>query len=89
MTDLASLDGAHLKAMLQAGVSWLETNGAANKIEKWFFFTPWKDIVNVGGDGYMGTILFPPQEAWGPRSTASANCTGRGRSSTWRRRRSK
>ena len=29
MTDLASLDGAHLKAMLQAGVSWLETNVAA------------------------------------------------------------
>ena len=56
---------------LIAVLDWLEANAAANKIEKWFFFTTWKDIVNVGGDGYMGIIFFD-----GPNQGASLNCLG-------------
>ena len=39
-------------------LDWLEANADANYIEKWFFYRTWKDIVNVGGDGYMGIIFF-------------------------------
>ncbi len=55
-------------------LDWLEDldGGSANKIEKWFFFTPWKDIENVGGDGYMGIIYFN-----GPDENASLNCLGK------------
>lgn len=52
-------------------LDWLEINAAANKIEKWFFFTSWRDIVNVQSDGYMGIIFFD-----GPQSGASLNCLG-------------
>ena len=54
-------------------LDWLEDSngGVAIKIEKWFFFTPWKDIVNVGTDGYMGIVFFD-----GPDDDASLNCLG-------------
>ena len=52
-------------------LDWLEANAAAKKIERWFFFTTWKDIVNVGGDGYMGIIFFD-----GPGQGAFLNCLG-------------
>ena len=74
-TQLAPVGSYHWDNMgnyMVQVLDWLETNGAANKIEKWFFFTPWKDIVNVGGDGYMGTILFSPPGGVG----ASLNCLG-------------
>lgn len=40
-------------------------------IERWFFFITWKDIVNVGLDGYMGIVLFD-----GPEQGAALNCLG-------------
>ena len=52
-------------------LDWLEANADANDIERWFFFTTWKDIVNVGGDGYMGIIFFDE-----PDQGASLNCLG-------------
>ena len=52
-------------------VEWLEANAAAYQIDRWFFFATWKDIVNVGNDGYMGIILFDGPE-WG----AEINCLG-------------
>jgi hypothetical protein len=52
-------------------LDWLETNWETYKIDKWFFFTPWKDIVNVGTDGYMGIVFFD-----GPDDNASINCLG-------------
>ena len=42
-------------------------------IERWFFFITWKDIVNVGLDGYMGIVLFD-----GPEQGAALNWPGRG-----------
>ena len=52
-------------------LDWLEDNAAGQLIEKWFFFTTWKDIVDVGPDGYMGIIFFD-----GPEHGASLNCLG-------------
>lgn len=52
-------------------LDWLEANASANKVDKWFFFTTWRDIVNVASDGYMGIIFFD-----GPGQTASRNCLG-------------
>ena len=52
-------------------LDWLETNAASNKIDKWFFFISWKDIVNVAADGYMGIIFFE-----GPEEGAALNCLG-------------
>ena len=52
-------------------LDWLEANAATHKIERWFFYTTWADIVNVGADGYMGVILFD-----GPQQGASLNCLG-------------
>ena len=52
-------------------LDWLETNAASNKIDKWFFFIYWKDIVDVAADGYMGITFFD-----GPDLGASLNCLG-------------
>jgi hypothetical protein len=56
---------------LVAVLDWLEQNASANQIEKWFFFTTWADIVNVGSDGYMGIIFFDGQGAG-----SELNCLG-------------
>jgi len=56
---------------LIAVLDWLEENSVAQNIERWFFFTTWKDIVNIGPDGYMGIIFFD-----GPLEGASINCLG-------------
>ena len=52
-------------------LDWLETNASSKKIDKWFFFTTWRDIVELEPDGYMGTILFD-----GPDQGSSVNCLG-------------
>ena len=52
-------------------LDWLEINAAMLGIEKWFFFITWKDIVDVGTDGYMGITLFNGQQVG-----ASLNCLG-------------
>ena len=57
---------------LIAVMDGLEQNATIQKIDKWFFFVTWKDIVNVGGDGYMGIILFD-----GPEQGAGLNCLGK------------
>ena len=56
---------------LIAILDWLEDNAASNLIERWFLFTTWRDIVNVGSDGYMGIVFFE-----GPDVGASLNCLG-------------
>ena len=56
---------------LIAVVDWLEANSVAQNIERWFFFAAWKDIVEVGPDGYMGIVFFD-----GPSEGASLNCLG-------------
>ena len=56
---------------LIAVLDWLDVNGPSYKIEKWFFFVTWKDIVDVGGDGYMGIIFFD-----GPNQGDPINCLG-------------
>ena len=60
-----------MSEFLLAVLDWLEINGAANKIEKWFLFKTWKDIVDIGGDGYMGIIFFDA-----PANGAPLNCLG-------------
>ena len=52
-------------------LDWLEANAISHKIERWFFFRTWVDIVNVGVDGYMGIIFFE-----GPDQGAGLNCLG-------------
>ena len=48
-----------------------EANAIALNIEKWFFFKSWKNIIDVGNDGYMGIIFFDDEG-----SSASRNCLG-------------
>ena len=52
-------------------LDWLDQNATSMKIEKWFMFATWKDIVNVGQDGYMGIIFFDRSEL-----NAEINCLG-------------
>jgi hypothetical protein len=52
-------------------LDWLDANWVEQKIEKWFFFITWKDIVNVGPDGYMGLTFFN-----GGGHGESLNCLG-------------
>ena len=52
-------------------LDWLEVNASSKKIEKWFFYSTWIDIVDVGADGYMGIIFFD-----GPQKGSSLNCLG-------------
>ena len=59
---------------LIAVLDWLETDSAANRIEKWFFFIAWLDIVNVGGSGYMGIVFFGGPNVDDP---LKLNCLGR------------
>ena len=73
-TKLAPVGTYHWDKMgdyLIAILDWLEANAEANKIEKWFFYVTWTDIVNIGADGYMGMIFFD-----GPNNGASLNCLG-------------
>ena len=56
---------------LIAVLDWLEANASSNKIDKWFFFKTWKDIVNVNPDGYMGISFFD-----GPDQGAALSCLG-------------
>jgi hypothetical protein len=60
-----------MSGYLTAVLDWLDANSVAQNIERWFFFTTWKDIVNVGPDGYMGIIFFD-----GPLQGASITCLG-------------
>ena len=54
-------------------LDWLELNAADKRIERWFFFTSWKNILEPpGNDPYMGIIFFD-----GPDEGASLNCLGR------------
>tara|TARA_B100001123_G_scaffold179346_1_gene205496 strand:+ start:233 stop:1330 length:1098 start_codon:yes stop_codon:yes gene_type:complete len=52
-------------------LDWLETNATDYKIEKWFFFVSWRDIVSASTDGYMGIIFFD-----GPIQSSGLNCLG-------------
>lgn len=56
---------------LIAVLDWLEDNASAYRVGKWFFFITWKDIVEVGPDGYMGIVFFD-----GPEEGADLNCLG-------------
>ena len=53
-------------------LDWLDLNAEANRIERWFFFTTWKNIVDPPAkDPYMGIIFFD-----GADEGASLNCLG-------------
>ena len=60
-----------MSAYLNAVLDWLEQNAVSHKIERWFFFVAWRDIVNIGADGYMGVIFFD-----GPGQGAPLTCLG-------------
>ncbi len=61
-----------MSGYVSAVSDWLVENSVAQNIERWFFFTTWKDIVNVPPlDPYMGIIFFD-----GPLQGASINCLG-------------
>ena len=73
-TQISPVGKYHWELMsdyLVSVLDWLESNGHDYGIDKWFFFTTWKDIVNVGSDGYMGIIFFD-----GRNNGASLNCLG-------------
>ena len=61
----------HMSEYLVQVLDWLKANASANKVERWFFYRSWRDIVNVGSDGYMGIIFFD-----GPQRGATLNCLG-------------
>ena len=52
-------------------LDWLDANAATHKIERWFFFITWTDVVNVSSDGYMGITFFNE-----PGQGATLNCLG-------------
>ena len=53
-------------------LDWLDANATSKNIEKWFFFTTWKEIVQPpAGDPYMGIIFFDEPEVGAP-----LNCLG-------------
>ena len=53
-------------------LDWLDQNATSQNIEKWFFFTTWKNIVQPpASDPYMGIILFDEPEVGAP-----LNCLG-------------
>ena len=71
---LASVGEPHWDLMsnyLNSVLDWLDANASSLKIERWFFFITWQDIVNVEEDGYMGIVFFD-----GPQQGASLNCLG-------------
>ena len=53
-------------------LNWLENTADILNIERWFFYTSWRDINNVLNDGYMGTIFFNNQS-----DPDSLNCLGK------------
>jgi hypothetical protein len=53
-------------------LDWLERESENYSIEKWFFFTTWKDITTATFDGYMGIIFFEGQDAG-----SGLNCLGK------------
>ena len=71
LEPVGSYDWVSMSNYVNTILDWLQANGATNKIERWFFYVTWQDIVNVGSDGYMGTIFFD-----GPGQDASLNCLG-------------
>ena len=71
LAPVGSYDWVSMSNYVNTILDWLQANGATNKIERWFFYVTWQDIVNVGSDGYMGTIFFG-----GPGQDASLNCLG-------------
>ena len=73
-TEMAPTGAYHWDLMsdyLSSVLDWLEANAASKLIEKWFFFSSWKDIVNVGSDGYMGISFYD-----GPGVGANLTCLG-------------
>ena len=52
-------------------LNWLENTSDILNIERWFFYTSWRNINNVLNDGYMGTIFFNNQS-----DPDSLNCLG-------------
>lgn len=56
---------------LIAVLDWLEGNASDYNVDRWFFFITWKDIVEVGPDGYMGIVFFD-----GPEQGAGLTCLG-------------
>ena len=53
-------------------LNWLENTADILNIERWFFYTSWRDLNNVLSDGYMGTIFFNNQS-----DPDSLNCLGK------------
>ena len=53
-------------------LNWLENTADIFNIERWFFYTSWRDLNNVLSDGYMGTIFFNNQS-----DPDSLNCLGK------------
>lgn len=73
-TEMAPSGAYHWDLMsdyLTSVLDWLEANAASKLIERWFFFSSWKDIVNIGSDGYMGISFYD-----GPGVGASLTCLG-------------
>ena len=61
-----------MAAYLNEVLDWLEANAESHLIDRWFFFTTWKNIVEPPAlDPYMGIIFFD-----GPSEGASLNCLG-------------
>ena len=66
--SLRRLQAEYLTTLLD----WLERESENYSIEKWFFFTTWKDITTATFDGYMGIIFFEGQDAG-----SELNCLGK------------
>ena len=52
-------------------LDWLDDNRVSHKIERWFLFITWVDIVDPGPGAYMGITLFDDE----PQGSA-LNCLG-------------
>ena len=52
-------------------LDWLDDNAETYGVERWFFYKTYRDLINVGSDGYMGiSFLDDPAMGTGP------NCLG-------------
>lgn len=60
-----------MSSYLHEVLDLLEASAEAFKVEKWFFFITYRDIVNVSSDGYMGITFFD-----GDGEGAALNCLG-------------
>jgi PGF-pre-PGF domain-containing protein len=38
-------------------LDWLDANAETNRIDKWFFYKTWRDVMGESGDGFMGISL--------------------------------